>query len=76
MSGQGTRYVWERLLEPGLGTGHVRCWDLTRVKTGRSDMSDLGTEYVQEMLLEPSDPARYVRQKDFATVKIVLIGYV
>jgi hypothetical protein len=56
MSGQGTGYVRERLLEPGIGTGHVRCQDLTRVKTRRLDMSGLGTLYVQETLLELGDP--------------------
>jgi hypothetical protein len=56
MSGQGTEYVWERLLEPGLGTEHVRCRDLTQVKTRRLDMSSPGSGYVQKMLLEPSDP--------------------
>jgi hypothetical protein len=29
MFGQETRYVRERLLELGLGTRHVWCWDLT-----------------------------------------------
>jgi hypothetical protein len=46
MSGQGTEYVLERLLEPGLGTRHVRCRDLTRVKTRRSDISSPVTRYI------------------------------
>jgi hypothetical protein len=56
MSDQKTRYVQERLLEPGLGTGQVRCRDLTQVKTRRSDMSCPGTRYVRRTLLEPGDP--------------------
>jgi hypothetical protein len=28
----GARHVWQRSLEPGPGTGHVRCRDLTRIK--------------------------------------------
>jgi hypothetical protein len=39
MSDQGTRYVWERLLEPSLGIGHVQCRDITRFKTRRPDIS-------------------------------------
>jgi hypothetical protein len=57
MSGQGTGYVRERLLELGLGTEHVRCQDLTQVKIRRPDMSSPRTGYVREILLEPSDPA-------------------
>jgi hypothetical protein len=45
MSVQETGYVREMLLEPGFGTGQVRCWDLTQVKAERLDMSSLGTEF-------------------------------
>jgi hypothetical protein len=40
----------------GQGTRHVRCWDLTQVKTRRLDMSGPRIVYVQETLLEPGDP--------------------
>jgi hypothetical protein len=39
---RGVGLVRKWLLEPGLGTGHVRCSDLTSVITCRSDMSGLG----------------------------------
>jgi hypothetical protein len=42
----------ETLLEPGLDTGHVRCWDLTWVKAERPNMSGLGTGYVRRTFLE------------------------
>jgi hypothetical protein len=51
-------YIRETLLEPGLGTGHVRCQDLTWVKTRRSDMFGPGIGYVRETSLEPGDPVR------------------
>jgi hypothetical protein len=57
MSDQGTGYVRERLLEPDLSTKHVRCRDLTRVKTRRPDMSGPWIGCVRETLLEPGDPA-------------------
>jgi hypothetical protein len=46
MSGLGAGHVRKGLLESGLGTGHVRCLGLTRVNSGRSDMSGSGTGYV------------------------------
>jgi hypothetical protein len=52
MSGQEARYVQETLQEPGLGTGHVRCMDLTLVKAERPDMSDPGTRYARRSSLE------------------------
>jgi hypothetical protein len=55
MSDQETEYVRETLLESGLGTGHVRCRDLTQVRSERPDMSGLGTGYVWRSLLEPGD---------------------
>jgi hypothetical protein len=58
MSDQRTGYVRKMLLEPNLGTGHVRCRDLTRVKIRRPDMFDPGAGYVRETLLEPGDPAK------------------
>jgi hypothetical protein len=76
MSSQGSRYVQKVLLELGRGTEHVRCRDLTRVKTRRADMSCPGTRYVLEMVLEPNDWARYARQEDLATVKIMLTRHV
>jgi hypothetical protein len=47
MSSQEIGYVQETLLEPSLGTRHVRCRDLTWVKAESPDMSSLGTGYVQ-----------------------------
>jgi hypothetical protein len=45
------RYVRQPSLEPGLGTGHVRCLALTRVRAEEPDMSGTGTGYVQKVLL-------------------------
>jgi hypothetical protein len=39
MSGLEVEHVWQMSLEPGLGTKHVRCWDLTWVKVDGPDMS-------------------------------------
>jgi hypothetical protein len=46
MSSKETGYVREMLLEPSLGTEHVWCRDLTRVKAERPNMSGPGTGYV------------------------------
>jgi hypothetical protein len=35
------------LQEPNLGTGHVQCRDLTRVKADGLDISDPGTGFVR-----------------------------
>jgi hypothetical protein len=56
MFGLEVGYVRQTSLEPGLGTGHVQCRDLTRVKAEGSDMSSVGTGYVRETPLEPGDP--------------------
>jgi hypothetical protein len=39
MSELGARHVHKWLLEPGLGTRHIQCYDLTRVITHRPEMS-------------------------------------
>jgi hypothetical protein len=38
-------------LEPSLGTGHVQCLGLTRVKAEEPDMFGIRTGYVQKILL-------------------------
>jgi hypothetical protein len=52
MSIKETGYVQEMLLEPSLGTEHVRCRDLTWVKAERSDISGPGTGHVPRLSLE------------------------
>jgi hypothetical protein len=42
MSSQGTGYVRKSLLEPSLGTEHVRCLGLAWVNTRRPDISGKG----------------------------------
>jgi hypothetical protein len=51
MSSLRDGHVYQPSMEPDLGTGHVRCWGLTRVKA-RSDMFGSGTGYVRKTLLE------------------------
>jgi hypothetical protein len=46
MSGQEIGYVQKGLLEPGLDTGLVQCWDITWVRSEKPDMSGLGVKYV------------------------------
>jgi hypothetical protein len=54
-------HIHQSSLEPGLGTRHVRCRGLTRVKAEEPDMSDPRIEYVREQPLEPGCSVRYVR---------------
>jgi hypothetical protein len=46
MSGLEAGHVRQTSLEPGLGSRHVQCRDLTQVKAEGPDMSSLGTRYV------------------------------
>jgi hypothetical protein len=57
MSRLGARHVRPSSLDPGLETGQVQFWDLTRVKAQRSDMSGLGAKHVRDNSLEPGKGA-------------------
>jgi hypothetical protein len=51
MSELEARHVWQPSLESALGTGHVQCLPLTRVKAEEPGMSGTKTKYVQKVLL-------------------------
>jgi hypothetical protein len=52
MIGLGAGHVRQPSLEPNLGTRHVRCRGLTRVKAEEPDMFGPGTGYVRGLPLE------------------------
>jgi hypothetical protein len=66
------RHIWKTLLEPDLGTGHVRCTDLAREKAVRLDMSCLGAEYVRR----PRDPVGQIWPNEISCWEIRVTGYV